>query len=412
MTEQWYYANAGQTYGPVDMAGLTELARRGAILPDTLVWRDGLEAWAPAAEATQLFAAAPPPLPLPGDVGPPPVPGPADAAAPPVKDRGLLGGIGARISKVSDLPTLSNVPVGEILMGGLSKKTAAEDIEDEFIVGTRTTTPALSAIDSDWPKPRVFWRVLGGALATYLLLWLGVAQFRNINFVPGMLVIGSFIVPFAVVVLFFELNVPRNVSIYQVGKMLMIGGATSLITTMFLFTTIPGSGVGALVPALLTGVIEETGKALVLLLLVSSPRYPWQLNGLLFGAAVGAGFAGFESAGYAFRAILSEGGLSAALSIIMWRGLLSPGGHVIWTAMVGSAIWKAKADQGFSISVLFQPVVLRRWLIAVVLHGLWDANLLIHPYVKLGVLVVVGWYIVLAILKQALSEVRTRKAAG
>ncbi len=46
-------------------------------------------------------------------------------------------------------PTLSNVPVGEILTDSLSKKTAAENIEDEFIVGTRATTLALSAIDSD-----------------------------------------------------------------------------------------------------------------------------------------------------------------------------------------------------------------------------------------------------------------------
>ena len=40
--------------------------------------------------------------------------------------------------------------------------------------------------------------------------------------------IGSFVVPFSVVVLFFELNTPRNVSVYQVGKMLLLGGALSL----------------------------------------------------------------------------------------------------------------------------------------------------------------------------------------
>ena len=30
---------------------------------------------------------------------------------------------------------------------------------------------------------------------------------------------------------------------------------------------------------------------------------------------------------------------------------------------------------------------------------------MVHPYLKLLVLVVVGWYVVLAILKQALAEV-------
>ena len=171
---------------------------------------------------------------------------------------------------------------------------------------------------------------------------------------------------------------------------------------------------GSLLPALLTGVTEETGKALALLIVIRSPRYRWQLNGLLFGAAVGAGFAGFESAGYALRAALA-GGWGAVLDSITIRALLSPGGHVIWTAMVGSALWRVKGDRPFAASMLVHPDVVRRWLIAVVLHGLWDADLFVHPYLKLLVLVVVGWYVVFAILKQALAEVeearRTAAAA-
>jgi RsiW-degrading membrane proteinase PrsW (M82 family) len=207
-----------------------------------------------------------------------------------------------------------------------------------------------------------------------------------------------------VVVLFFELNTPRNVSVYQVGKMLFLGGALSLIATVLLFRVIPGSGVGSLLPALLTGVTEETGKALALLIVVRRQRYKWQLNGLLFGAAVGAGFAGFESAGYALRALFA-GGWGGVLDSITIRALLSPGGHVIWTAMVGSALWRVKGDRPFTTSMLTHPDVVRRWGIAVALHGLWDADLLVHPYLKLLVLVVVGWYVVLAILKQALVEV-------
>jgi RsiW-degrading membrane proteinase PrsW (M82 family) len=53
----------------------------------------------------------------------------------------------------------------------------------------------------------------------------------------------------------------------------------------------------------------------------------------------------------------------------------------------------------------------RRWGIAVVLHGLWDAHLFVHPYLKLLVLVVVGWYVVLAIVKQALAEVEDARRA-
>ena len=163
-----------------------------------------------------------------------------------------------------------------------------------------------------------------------------------------------------------------------------------------------------MIPALLTGVIEETGKAAALLIIVSSMRYRWQLNGLLFGAACGAGFAGFESAGYALNAVFSAG-MNAALDNIQLRALLSPGGHVIWTAMVGSAIWRVKRDKPFHLKMLLHRDVIRRWLIAVVLHGLWDMDLLIHPYLKVIVLLIVGWYIVLAILRQSLDEVAEAK---
>jgi RsiW-degrading membrane proteinase PrsW (M82 family) len=193
--------------------------------------------------------------------------------------------------------------------------------------------------------------------------------------------------------------------------MLMLGGALSLIATMFLFDFIPGSGVGAIVPALLTGVIEETGKALALLIVAFSPRYRYQLNGLLFGAAVGAGFAGFESAGYALNAAF-DGGMGAAIDSITLRALLSPGGHVIWTAMVGSAIWRVKKDSPFRIEMLVHRDVIRRWAIAVILHGIWDADVWVHPYLKLAVLVIVGWYVVLAILKQGLEEVAAVKGAA
>lgn len=396
MSEQWFYAVGDDRRGPVRRDELVRLLGEGGLAPHSLVWSASLAGWVAASSVPGLVPSSPEPPPLPPPLARPQAPAPG---------RGVLSGLAARLSAASDLPTITSMPVGQILVGGLQRVTRTEDIEEELIVGTRVTTPTLAEVPAGWPTPRIFWRILGGALATYFLLYLGVAQFGNPNFLPGLIVIGSFVVPFSVVVLFFELNTPRNVSVYQVAKMTFLGGALSLIATVFLFRVIPGSGVGSLVPALLTGVTEETGKALALLIVLRSPRYRWQLNGLLFGAAVGAGFAGFESAGYALRALFA-GGWESVLDSIMLRGLLSPGGHVIWTAMVGSALWRVKGERSFTASMLTHPDVVRRWVIAVVLHGLWDADFpLVHPYVQLFVLVVVGWYLVLAILKQALAEV-------
>jgi uncharacterized RDD family membrane protein YckC len=43
----WYYVDAGQQAGPVDEAQLQELVTSGKILPETLVWQEGMANWQP-----------------------------------------------------------------------------------------------------------------------------------------------------------------------------------------------------------------------------------------------------------------------------------------------------------------------------------------------------------------------------
>jgi protease PrsW len=411
MAEDWFYVRDNQRCGPVDLENMKALAANGGISGETLVWHSGLSGWTPAAVAGLAPVAAsgpPPPLPVP--------------AAKPAQ---LLRNIGAKISELTDLPEISDVPVRKILFGRIFAK-APRDIEDELIVGTTRTTPALTQLEEGWPYACICWRVLAGALAIYFLLQLGWTQFHNPNRIPAMMVVGSFVVPLTVVIFFFEMNTPRNVSIYQVAKLLMLGGALGIIANAALGQIFTGAGTGQLIPSLLTGTAEETAKALALLLIITNKRYPWQINGLLFGAAVGAGFAGFESAGYAFKPVWQNPGmpLDALAAVIQnnitTRGLLAPGGHVIWTAIVASAIWKAKGVGPFSLSVLAKPVVLRRWMTAMILHAIWDSDLVVSLFGRLfeeGTcavaqsigLSVVGWYIVFAVLKEALSEVASAR---
>ncbi|MGO8839288.1 MAG: RDD family protein [Limisphaerales bacterium] len=47
----WYYVDQGKQAGPVNDAQFAELVRTGKILPDTLVWREGLAAWQSYREA-------------------------------------------------------------------------------------------------------------------------------------------------------------------------------------------------------------------------------------------------------------------------------------------------------------------------------------------------------------------------
>lgn len=77
MPAQWYLAVNNEQQGPYDSSGLADQARRGMLMPGTLVWKAGLAQWTPAAQVPELAAllpGAPPPLPPQGPPSLPPQP--------------------------------------------------------------------------------------------------------------------------------------------------------------------------------------------------------------------------------------------------------------------------------------------------------------------------------------------------
>jgi membrane protease subunit (stomatin/prohibitin family) len=62
----YFVAHQGAQAGPFDMASLQAQVAGGTLRRDTLVWRQGMAAWAAAADQADLaalFASMPPPLP-------------------------------------------------------------------------------------------------------------------------------------------------------------------------------------------------------------------------------------------------------------------------------------------------------------------------------------------------------------
>src|SRR5690242_12133034 len=55
----WYYVEDGKQAGPVDDAQLQQLAQSGKVLPETLVWREGMANWEPFGQATGVNPAMP-----------------------------------------------------------------------------------------------------------------------------------------------------------------------------------------------------------------------------------------------------------------------------------------------------------------------------------------------------------------
>lgn len=301
----------------------------------------------------------------------------------------------------------------KILFTDVTKKHTTEEAEEIFICGTRKTTPAVYEVSKDWPHPWLYSRVFLMFAIAFALLWVCCSMFRNPNALPGLMVIGSFTVPLSTLILFLELNAWRNISFYEVIKIFLVGGCASLVATLLLFSFF---SVGELnfIGAFMTGIIEETGKAVIVYIFLKEIGKLSILSGLLIGASVGAGFAAFESAGYAMN-YLFQGGWDVMMNVIFLRGFLSPGGHVVWAAISGAGlVIAAKAAHDTSTSLLFNAKFLRLFIIPVALHGLWDSPLSAIGsslyLVPIG-LTVLAWIVVLILINMGLAEV-SRTQAG
>ncbi|WP_416147567.1 PrsW family glutamic-type intramembrane protease [Salipaludibacillus sp. HK11] len=285
------------------------------------------------------------------------------------------------------------------------KKHTKEEGEVLFITGTSLTTPDESEISASWPKPWLFSRVFLILAATYLLLYICTFTFQNSNAVPGLMMIGAFAVPFSLLIFFWETNAPRNISIFEVVKMFFVGGVASLVATLFIFSFFPVYQLDY-AGAITVGVIEEVGKLVIVAYFIKQLNVKFILNGLLIGAAIGAGFAAFETAGYAFNYgwIYSDQAMQA---IIVDRAWLSVGGHVVWAAISGAALVYVKGDQPLTKNHFTDPRFIRLFLVPIILHAIWNSPLyFLHGFYFLYiVLIVVAWIFIFTFINAGLKQI-------
>ncbi len=280
----------------------------------------------------------------------------------------------------------------------------SDEVERLLSVGTLDTTPQLSPEMGVMPNPWIFFRVLCGTVIVYLIFLYGWNRFENVNLIPGLIMVGSFAVPLSALILFFELNTPKNISILRVIQLVMIGGAMSLLLSLFIFEYSSFLGVFG---ASAAGFVEEIGKlAAVVFVLnaVKAERYKFRLNALLIGAAIGTGFAAFESAGYALRFGLMDTG--EMVDIIQIRGVMSPFGHIAWTAIATSAYWINRPKFSSVVETLKSKEFIKLFSIPVALHFIWNLPFEGPFMMKFIALGFVAWVIIFSLVQSGLKEIR------
>lgn len=318
----------------------------------------------------------------------------------------IMGAITGAVNKLTGGKKEAVRPPLRKLFGQTFKAHSRQEAETIFACGTPTTTPKLTSAEATWPQPWLWSRVLVGLGMAFFMLMLCCEIFDNINALPGTIILGSFMVPVAVLVFFFELNTPKNISFYNVLKIFLVGGCASLLFTLFLFSIVPDSE-GQFLWAILVGIVEEIGKAGIVAYFIFSEKKDakYNVNGLLIGAAVGAGFAAFESGGYALNFFL-QGGYDTMMDVIFLRAVLAPGGHVVWAAMAGYAMMIAKGDEPMSLNVFAQAKFWKIFWLPVAMHAIWDMPLLSSvdiPVVQI-LLCVASWVVIFVIISNCLTQ--------
>lgn len=307
-----------------------------------------------------------------------------------------------------------------------------EEVEESFTIGTAASTPNIEDVDVSWPRPWLFMRMLLASLALYFLFWLGWRGFEAPNLIPGWILIGSFAIPVSTLVLFMELNIRRNVSLYAIVRLAFLGGILSLLLSLVLYSLFDYGSWGASI----AGPIEETGKVMAMLAVARVSKYRYKLNGLLIGAAVGVGFAAFESAGYAMTYMIEETvdssffaasteelqdyflafgineGTQTMEKLLVERGLLSPFGHVVWSAIAGFALWRTIGGRPFRISMLWDESFIRLMLVPVLLHMLWNSPIELPFFGKYLLIGIAGWFVCFSCVQEGLNEIRIEKEAA
>jgi RsiW-degrading membrane proteinase PrsW (M82 family) len=200
--------------------------------------------------------------------------------------------------------------------------------------------------------------------ATIAVTWVT----RNSNLVPTLILLGSFLVPFCVVLFVVE-RVTGSVSTLQLIVAFFVGGIFGVLGASLLEAD--------LAPTVweygYVGLIEEFVKAAILVIIGWRVVPKTAKQGALLGATVGAGFAAFESAGYAFNAAITAQGINlvSMLQTEVIRAILAPVGHVLWTAIFGAVLFgAARAHERYRWS-WWIPVA---YIGVSLLHALWDSS--------------------------------------
>lgn len=313
------------------------------------------------------------------------------------------------------------------------KKHSKEDFDYALAAGTALNTASEEYMLQKWRKPWLFYPLLKWGIGLIVLLYViyfGL-QITGVGIVvPAIgqltIIIPPLVGPVILMILFWEMNIPRNISIYELFAIWVIGGLISIVVANILFIVLPETGYSCFDAPL----AEEPAKLIAALLImhfISKKKKIYGITGFVIGAAVGTGFGAFESVQYAFSNAqtvsiqYTEMGQAIAvvdtqmsidvLYVQILRLLLSIGGHTMYCAPYSAEIARNAKNGKVSFESVFNIDFFSAFFVSCLLHGLWDLDIIRIPgglvgrYIYLIILIIIIWIQGIRILRKSLNQV-------
>lgn len=209
---------------------------------------------------------------------------------------------------------------------------------------------------------------------------------RNVILLPTIVLLGSFLVPVTAVIWYLDHDPSPALSPRRILVAFIIAGTFGVLGASLLEYWLVSAGI---LGSLEVGLIEEAVKGAFIVVVALGIRSFHLRDGMVLGATVGFGFAALESSGYALASLfVVQGGqlylsLTSVVVTELIRGVLSPFGHGMWSAILGGAIFAAAARHG---RLRLSGTVIVAYLAVSVLHGAFDSINGIEGYVVVSLI--------------------------
>src|SRR4029079_11037321 len=159
-------------------------------------------------------------------------------------------------------------------------------------------------------------------------------------------------------------------------------GALVAVFFAFLLNTVSGVAVTVLTNSMRAGrtfgavisapIVEESSKALILLIffLWKKDEFDGVIDGIVYAAMAGLGFAMTENIQYYGRAMM-EGGSGTLTLVFILRGALAPFSHPMFTSFTGICSGVSRQSRSTAVKLIAPPLGL---LAAISMHSIWNGS--------------------------------------